>query len=220
MEPPPGFEDPDEPSLDTGDGPEDRAWSWEDWMVRMVVEVLGGWDSRFSDWKSQEYEPPQTWDTSVEIFIPEFLAGFLLLHRAGLDAGESEYPGGDQHKHRREGLENLARRDKQKMSAAYVAHEVEDDDEEAWMADDECDIGNLDDESQEIYLAEQDRIQEATSRPTRPPSRRFAGSSGRSSLEGTGFWRRKRGHEMLQLWRPTSSGGVSPERTVATSPSS
>ena len=29
-----------------------------------------------------------SWDTSSEIFIPEFLAGFLLLHRAGLDAAE------------------------------------------------------------------------------------------------------------------------------------
>ena len=98
FDPPPGFEDPEaeeetEASNGTGEGHEDAPWSWEDWQSGggwsgWSWNSWGAWASGFSDWKSQEYEPPLTWDTSSEIFIPEFLAGFLLLHRAGLDAQE------------------------------------------------------------------------------------------------------------------------------------
>lgn len=42
------------------------------------------WDS----WRSSEYEPPAHWDVSEEVFIPECLAGFLVLHRANLDPSE------------------------------------------------------------------------------------------------------------------------------------
>ena len=50
-------------------------WSW--------AGSGGNWS-----WKTPEFEPPTPWDYSEEPFIPEFLAGFLLLHRSGLDPAE------------------------------------------------------------------------------------------------------------------------------------
>lgn len=39
-------------------------------------------------WQIAEYESPESWDASEAIFITEFLAGFLLLHRSGLESNE------------------------------------------------------------------------------------------------------------------------------------
>lgn len=39
-------------------------------------------------WRIAEYESPESWDASEAIFITEFLAGFLLLHRSGLEPNE------------------------------------------------------------------------------------------------------------------------------------
>ena len=55
-------------------------WSWrqQDW----------GSDWQWHGWKSDEYLPPSTWETEVKDFLPDYLVGFLLLQRSGLDAHE------------------------------------------------------------------------------------------------------------------------------------
>ena len=79
-------EDDDEDAHDAGgesrpwrDGKGASQWSWRqsDWRD-------WNWDS----WKSEEYMPPPSWGTEVKDFLPDYLVGFLLLHRSGLDAHE------------------------------------------------------------------------------------------------------------------------------------
>ena len=55
-------------------------WSWRqsDWQ--------DGWG--WQGWRSAEYVPPPSWETEVKDFIPDYLTGFLLLSRSGLDAHE------------------------------------------------------------------------------------------------------------------------------------
>ena len=97
-------------------------WSWGSWS---------GWptEGRYSAWRSQDFEP--TWDVSQEIFIPEFLAGFLLLHRASLDAAEranvlaairGQFSTETVARALREQWsdDDLARRDRLKMNAANI----------------------------------------------------------------------------------------------------
>lgn len=48
--------------------------SWSDWHR--------------GSWRSAEYQPPDSWETDVEDFLPDYLNAFLLLQRSGLDAGE------------------------------------------------------------------------------------------------------------------------------------
>ena len=134
-----------------------------------------GWDwSHWShhSWKTPEFEPPSTWDTSSEIFIPEFLAGFLLLHRSGLDTQEranvlaalrGEFSVTSVGRALREQWsdEDLLRRDRLKGGSAMVA---EDDEAEleALMADDHSDVlEGMDAEAKEAYWSEQERIEEA-----------------------------------------------------------
>ena len=124
-----------------------------------------GWDwSRRShhSWKTPEFEPPSTWDTSSEIFIPEFLAGFLLLHRSGLDTQEranvlaalrGEFSVTSVGRALREQWsdEDLLRRDRLKGGSAMLA---EDDEAEleALMADDHSDVlEGMDAEAKEAY---------------------------------------------------------------------
>ena len=61
--------------------PWQRWHAWEAWSG-------DGWSQH--SWRTPEYDPPEDWDRSNDIFIPEFLAGFLLLHRAGLDSQEGQ----------------------------------------------------------------------------------------------------------------------------------
>ena len=70
------------------DDPEDDAqdsWTTVAWT---------DWSSAWSSWKTQEwwqneYAPPETWHVEDDgDFLPDFLVGFLLLHRSGLDAHE------------------------------------------------------------------------------------------------------------------------------------
>ena len=74
------------------EGREYGAWAGTNWWAynsswwQTAWQGDGDWTEQ--SWRSQEFAPPKSWDTSSEIFIPEFLAGFLLLHRAGLDAQE------------------------------------------------------------------------------------------------------------------------------------
>lgn len=54
-----------------------RGWGSSGWSH-------GGWTS----WHSSEYQPPSSWQTNVPDFLPDYLVGFLLLQRSGLDAHE------------------------------------------------------------------------------------------------------------------------------------
>lgn len=141
-------------------------------------DTWNGWSGAWSEWsyhtwRSEEFNPPGDWDCSADIFIPEFLAGFLLLHRSGLDAHErgnilaalrGEFSPRTVATALREQWSDvdLARRDKLKMNAAYQADEQMDDEVEALLADDdEGGVDAMDQECQEAYFNEQDRIEEA-----------------------------------------------------------
>ena len=88
------------------------------------------------------YDPPAEWDASDEIFIPEFLAGFLLLHRSGLDVNEKdnvlaairgEFSTRSVGRALREQWSDydLAKRDKLKCGTALMAELDQDDELEA-----------------------------------------------------------------------------------------
>ena len=143
-----------------GDWKEWGRWSWQgsdDW-----------WSS--GSWKSPAYEPPASWDTSEEIFIPEFLAGFLLLHRSGLEPNEKsnilgtikgEFNTMSVGRALREQWSDmdLAKRDRQKASALMV----EEDDQKAYFQeeDDELFLEGASSETQAAFHAEQERIDAA-----------------------------------------------------------
>ena len=134
---------------------EDVAWRRSEWS--------GG-----RTWRTQEYEPPRTWDTSEEIFIPEFLAGFLLLQRAGLDTQEKanilaafrgEFSTLSVGRALREQWsdEDLSRRDKAKMSTAYyTAADEEEDEAPSWSTT----TSRTGTSTTTAYLAEQERAEE------------------------------------------------------------
>ena len=117
----------DEESIDGSGWRNSSQWKWED---------ANSWWSHQS-WRSAEYEPPESWDSSDEIFIPEFLAGFLLLHRCGLEPSEKsnilaaikgEFSTTTVAKALREQWSDsdLIKRDKQKAPTSLVAEMEED----------------------------------------------------------------------------------------------
>ena len=139
----------------------DNGWTWQ--------ESAHSWWER-SSWKSAAYEPPETWDTSEDIFIPEFLAGFLLLHRSGLEPNEKsnilgtirgEFSTMTVGRALREQWSDadLAKRDRQKASALLA----EEDDQDAYVLEEEDEIflASANSETQAAYQAEQDRVDEA-----------------------------------------------------------
>ena len=119
-------------------GWQDRDWSHWDWWSR------GQW--REEDWRRKEYEPPSTWHLEEDDFLPDFLVGFLLLHRSGLDANEranilaaikGEFSVMAVSKALREQWsdEDLFRRDRRKEQAMFMETEDYDFDEDAAVAD-------------------------------------------------------------------------------------
>ncbi|CAE7339695.1 unnamed protein product [Symbiodinium pilosum] len=120
---------------------DDEQWtnaSWSGWSWWQA----SGWNMQ--DWHQAEYEPPNTWHTEEEDFLPDFLVGFLLLHRSGLDANEranilaairGEFSVAAVSKALREqwGDEDLLRRDRKKEHAMWA--DVSDD-EDAIVAED------------------------------------------------------------------------------------
>lgn len=125
-------------------------------------------------WRSKEYEPPSSWDTSSEIFIPEFLAGFLLLHRSGLDAHEranvmaairGEFSVVTVSRALREqwGDDDLQKRDRLKSGAAAMWAEEEGDSElQALVAEgDLADYDNMSPEDRQAYMAEEAKVEDA-----------------------------------------------------------
>ena len=132
-----------------------------------------GWsDWGYQSWHSKEYEPPESWDTSSEVFLPEFLVGFLLLHRSGLDTHEranvlaairGEFSPQTVAKALREQWsdDDLNKRDRAKFGAAMTAVGGEDEELEALMVDDDDHFQDLSHEDQQAYMLEQSRVDEA-----------------------------------------------------------
>ena len=129
-----------------------------------------GWG--YQSWHSKEYEPPESWDTSSEVFLPEFLVGFLLLHRSGLDTHEranvlaairGEFSPQTVAKALREQWsdDDLNKRDRAKFGAAMTAVGGEDEELEALMVDDDDHLQDLSHEDQQAYMLEQSRVDEA-----------------------------------------------------------
>ena len=146
------------------------AWGRWDWSEQGGTQ-WSEW-SRGS-WRSKEYEPPSTWDTSNEIFIPEFLAGFLLLNRSGLDSHEKNnvlaaIRGGFDTTTVARALreqwpdDELAKRDRSRAASAMMAEEDEMGDEDAMMVDDMAgELENMSRDEREAFLAEQERAEAA-----------------------------------------------------------
>ena len=155
----------DEEDDETNEDSEHQAWDWNksSWSWS---ESWGAWS-----WKSPEYEPPATWSFDDKPFIPEFLAGFLLLHRSGLEPSErsnilasikGEFTTQAVARALREQWSDsdVVKRDKAKASAAYYVDEDEDD--EAYYNEvDAADFSQWDQAAQDAFLAEQDVIDEA-----------------------------------------------------------
>ena len=152
----------EEESESQGDG------DWKDWGKWSWQGSDDWWSS--GSWKSAAYEPPASWDTSEQIFIPEFLAGFLLPHRSGLGPNEKsiilgtikgEFSTLSVGRALREQWSDtdLAKRDRQKASA-FIAEE---EDQEAYFQeeDDEIFLANASSETQAAYHAEQERVEAA-----------------------------------------------------------
>ena len=150
----------------------DTSWNGRDWWQGWLQSWRGGWQS--TDWHQSEYEPPETWHMEEEDFLPDFLVGFLLLHRSGLDANEranilaairGEFSVAAVSKALREQWtdEDLQRRDRRR-DHAMVADFTEDfDEEDAAWADGGIEAPDPQDEP-EAYAAfqdEQDTIDEA-----------------------------------------------------------
>ena len=160
-------DDDDDDEAERDSRHDDWGWyeGWETWSRN------SGWSGH--SWKTPEYEPPASWDVSSDIFIPEFLAGFLLLHRANLDTHErsqvmaairGEFSTASVGKALRElwSDDDLARRDRSKMSSALMVEEEGEEELEALHADlEDPEIQLLDEESREAYFVEQDKAEEA-----------------------------------------------------------
>ena len=158
----------DGPPSETGEHEQEGMWHQASWA--------GSWDGSqdqwaASSWYSTEYEPPTTWDFSEDIFIPEFLAGFLLLHRSGLEPNEKsnilaaikgEFSTAAVSKALREQWSDsdLAKRDKQKGQSACFADEDDHDEDEALLGEEDA-FYSEDPDIQEAYACEQEKIDHA-----------------------------------------------------------
>ena len=155
---------------DQGINQKETGW-WE--SAGWQSQWQGGWsDKAWSTW-TESYEPPKEWDHSTETFLPEFLVGFLLLHRSSLDANErtnilasirGEFTPENVSKALREQWSDadIIKRDKAKMGSAYMAEDEVDTELEALMAEGEFyDPHSLDEDTAEAYEAEELRVQEA-----------------------------------------------------------
>ena len=74
---------------DEDDSQRPSAHVWDDREWRDGRHWTSGWgDWGNQSWWQDEYAPPSTWHMEEETFLPDFLVGFLLLHRSGLDTHE------------------------------------------------------------------------------------------------------------------------------------
>ncbi len=138
-------------------------------MVRGELEQLG---LVAKDWHQAEYEPPATWHTDEEDFLPDFLVGFLLLHRSGLDANEranilaairGEFSVAAVSKALREQWadEDLQRRDRRKEQAMWAEADAEDEEDAAMVDDIEAPDPDNDPDAFAAFQDEQETINEA-----------------------------------------------------------
>lgn len=139
-----------------------QSWWWHD----------QGWqDWQEGSWRSSEFRPPASWETEVSEFLPDFLSGFLLLHRSGLDAaergnilaairGEFSTAAVEQALKEQWSDEDLQKRDRLKHSANFVD---EDEEDLAALAADPVDMPDpsLDPEGHSAFVAEQETIESA-----------------------------------------------------------
>ena len=160
------LDDEQYPSTTSNQG-EDH-WSWNDWG-QSWTESQDKWGK--ASWYSDEYAPPHSWDASDEIFIPEFLAGFLLLHRSGLEPSEKanilgsirgEFSTTSVGRALREQWsdQDLAKRDKSKGPSACFVEDYEDVDE-AFMGEESEAFYSEDPDIMEAFAHEQETINEA-----------------------------------------------------------
>ena len=160
----PEDEDSERPSLHEWD---DRSWrgdhlwsqGWATW-----------WDQR---WWQDEYAPPTTWHMEEDDFLPDFLVGFLLLHRSGLDAHEranilaairGEFSVAAVSKALREQWndEDLSRRDRRKEQAMFSnVGDSPSDEGEIMEASEEAPDPDADPEAYAAYQDEQAVIDHA-----------------------------------------------------------
>lgn len=138
-------------------------WSDADWSSN------GWWSWKGESWRSAEYQPPQSWEIDVPDFLPDYLAGFLLLQRSGLDAHEranvlAALRGVFSVKSVERALkeqwndEDLQRRDRTKFQAMVVEDA---DDEEILAADEQPPDFGDDWQAENAFWAEQQAIDTA-----------------------------------------------------------
>ena len=143
-------------------------WSWKDYGWNDWTKKDGQYDD-WQSWRSAEYQPPENWETDVQDFLPDFLTGFLLLNRSGLDAHEranilaairGEFSVKTVEKALKEQWrdDDLAKRDRTKQYANYVQEEDDDDDEEGLTANVEAPNPAEDPQGYEAFMGEQVEI--------------------------------------------------------------
>eukprot|EP00435_Cladocopium_sp_Y103_P058586 s1303_g20.t1 len=138
-----------------------QGWSWKE-------SGWSGWD--WKSWRSEEYQPPPSWECEVPDFLPDHLTGFLLLQRSGLDAHEranilSAIKGTFSVSAVEKALkeqwsdEDLLRRDRTQYSAQVTF--PEDDDEEVLWAQERAPDPEGAPEAYEAFMADQEVIEQA-----------------------------------------------------------
>eukprot|EP00435_Cladocopium_sp_Y103_P054009 s378_g17.t1 len=143
-----------------------KNYGWSDW--RQGEWQYDDWQS----WRSAEYQPPANWETDVQDFLPDFLTGFLLLNRSGLDAHEranilaairGEFSVKTVEKALKEQWrdDDLAKRDRAKQYANYANGEDDEYEEEGLTADLEAPNPADDPQGYEAFMCEQQEIDQA-----------------------------------------------------------
>ncbi len=141
---------------------------WSDWGWHS--QGWKEWDNGYS-WRSEEYQPPVGWETDVPDFLPDYLTGFLLLNRSGLDAHEranilAAIRGSFSVENIERALkeqwrdDDLARRDKQRQYANLASLEEEDEgaDDEALNAELEVPDPDREPGAYDAFMADQREI--------------------------------------------------------------
>ena len=172
----PGVFDENGRMTEDDDDAEDERWSSAGWSHQS--QHRQGWQSwgnddwqqdRWQSWRSEEFQPPASWETDVQDFLPDFLTGFLLLNRSGLDAHEranilaairGEFSVKNVEKALREQWrdDDLSKRDRIKQYANIAFDEGEEDDNEALTANMEAPDPSHDPHGFEAFMSDQHEI--------------------------------------------------------------
>ena len=159
----------EEEDLEADDGRRSSAgWSNRSWRQQGWQQWNYGSDDWHS-WRSAEFQPPESWETDVQDFLPDFLTGFLLLNRSGLDAHEranilaairGEFSVKNVEKALREQWrdDDLAKRDRSKQYANYASYEDDDEEDDDAFAAAEAPDPAQDPQGFEAFMSEQHEI--------------------------------------------------------------